>query len=113
MKRKKTIRICSREWDFVRMHGKKMDGLLNGSFSYDPTGGIIEIDTGRRCNREILRTTIHEILESILTVDSCRWAESPDRIMFCFDHNYLNGLDARILDALISCGMVDPEKRVI
>lgn len=111
MKRKKTIRICSREWNLEA----KTEKVGTGSFCIDHGKGssYIRVATKDRANMDILQTLIHEIIESILTSDGRRWAESHSNAVFCFTHDYLSEFDAKILDAMISCGMIDPEKKII
>ena len=111
MKRKRTIRICSSEWKFEA----KTEKVGTGSFCLDHGSGPsrIRIGTKGRTKRDILETVLHEVMESILVVDGKRWAESHTNAIFCFNHWYLQEFDAKVLDALISIGMVDPNKKVI
>ncbi len=108
-KPKRTIRISSHEWEFARRDSK----VANGSFSFDGFGGRIFINTTNRSNRDILESILHEIVEGIITLDGRRWCEDKGHVLFAFDHDYLGELDGKILDAMISIGMVDPKKKVV
>jgi hypothetical protein len=113
--KQKTIMINSRGWT-LRSHKIGWSKFC----TYDKNGnGLISICVGRdgakRSNRRKLEALIHEILEAILTDDFRRWSDNADasRCIFCFDHDYLNELESKLLTALVSCGMVDPNKKVI
>jgi hypothetical protein len=111
VKRKRTIRICSQEWKLqkdCRKHG-------GGSFVTDGGRGtgVMVIGTKGQDNQYILKVMIHEILESILTVQGRRWAESSTSAVFVFSHNQMEDICWSILDAMTSCGMVDPKKKII
>ena len=69
MKRKRTIRICSREWKLVVNH--EGDGA---SFkTYCKNGdGLIAIGTKGQTNRTILELLTHEVMEGILSHDCMR-----------------------------------------
>lgn len=115
-RRKRTIRICSREWDLRT--GRDSGGAHFSTYDKDGLGRIT-VGTRGQDNRYILEMIMHEVVEGILSYDHRRWSEKPNgdgtdgRILFCFDHTYLDEFCPKLLDALTSCGMVDPRKKVI
>ena len=104
---KKTIRICSKEWD-LKTNPKGTGAEFN---TYYPNGrGSITIGTKWKSKQFQLSLLLHEILEAILTVDQKRFNHRVDtereNYVFVFDHNYMENLPTKILDALISCGVI-------
>lgn len=112
MTKRKTIRICSREWTLRA--NKDKGGASFVTYGSSGAGHII-VGTKGQCRRHIIESLTHEIIEGILTQDYRRWKETMDngRILFCFDHNYLDGFAEKIVDAFVSCGLIDPGKKVI
>jgi hypothetical protein len=50
-------------------------------------------------------TIIHEILESIFIVDNKQLRDGYRKSVFHFNHDYLDNLSAKILDAMYSSGI--------
>ena len=100
---KKKIRICSEEWDLKT--DKKMAG---GLASMHPENINSHIIIGYNNPSKYYRAgvLIHEILESILMLDNKRWemvtGDNVTQYQFMFDHDYLDTLPSKILDALLS-----------
>ena len=72
--------------------------------------GYMEIGTKWKTEQHRLDVLFHEILEAILVVDNKRFenernADETDK-MFIFDHDYLEALPYKIIDALVSCGEI-------
>ena len=111
--KRKTIRICSREWTLRANRGGLVGGRLT---TYGRSGaGEIVIGTKGQCRRYIIEVLAHEAMEGILIHDNRRWKEGSgnERILFCFDHNYLDKFAEKLVDAFVSCGLIDPNKKVI
>lgn len=111
--KRKTIRICSREWT-LRADKKERGGASFNTYGKSGAGNIV-IGTKGQCRRHTIEALTHEVMEGILTHDYRRWKATPDneRILFCFDHDYLDGFAEKLVDALVSCGLIDPNKKVI
>jgi len=111
--KRKTIRICSREWT-LRADKKEAGGAHLSTYGRSGAGEIT-VGTKGQCRRSIIEALIHEVIEGILTHDNRRWKEGPDseKILFCFDHEYLDYFSQKVTDALISCGLIDPRKKVV
>lgn len=111
--KRKTIRICSREWT-LRANKKKSGGAIFNTYGKSGAGNII-VGTKGQCRRHIIESLTHEIMEGILTHDYYRWKDTHNngRILFCFDHDYLDGFAEKLVDAFVSCGLIDPKKKVV
>ena len=111
--KRKTIRICSREWT-LRADKKTKGGARFSAYGQSGSGYIV-IGTKGQGRRSIIEVLTHEVIEGILTQDHRRWKESSgnEKMLFCFDHNYLDGFAEKVVDALVSCGLVDPKKKVV
>ena len=109
----KTIRICSREWT-LRADKKMAGGANFKTFAKNGAGRMV-LGTKGQCRRAVIELLTHEVLEGILTHDNRRWKESREneKILFCFNHDYLDGLAEKVVDAFVSCGLIDPNKKVI
>jgi len=104
---KKTIRICSREWD-LKLDPKMTGGEFN---TYYPDGkGTITIGTKWKKPEFRHQVLLHEILEAVLVVDVKRYKVEKNNeetsYLFVFDHEYLEDLAIKLLDALLSCGLI-------
>lgn len=110
----KKVRICSREWILESDPRRKNGGAEFNTYGKDGLGHI-KIGTFRQNKRYILEVIMHEVIESILSYDEKRWKESKDngKILFSFDHNYLEGFCPKLIDALVSCGVIDPNKKIL
>jgi hypothetical protein len=101
------LKICSREY---RLRFKKSVGgahfYCNGPNSYG--NGLIEV--GDYPDLPFIGgIIIHEALEAILYEDGKRLCPPVNdgdhsRYVFLFDHDYLDGLQNKILDALLTSG---------
>ena len=109
---RKTIRICSKEWD-LQTDPKGTGGIFE---TYKNTGkGCITIGSKWKEKQFRYSILIHEVLEAILTTDGKRFGRrlyrGDDAYMFVFDHDYLEILPDKILDALVSCGVIKLKKK--
>ncbi|MBE3137680.1 MAG: hypothetical protein IMZ43_09885 [Thermoplasmata archaeon] len=111
--KRKTIRICSREWT-LRADKRERGGARLQTFGLNGAGNIT-IGTRGQCRRSIIEGLAHEVVEGILTHDGQRWKEGSgnEKILFCFDHNYLDKFSEKLIDAFVSCGLIDPNKKVV
>ena len=111
--KRKTIRICSREWT-LRANKKERGGACLNTYGISGAGNIT-IGTKGQCRRSIIEGLAHEVTEGILTHDNQRWKESSgnEKILFCFDHDYLDRFSEKLVDAFVSCGLIDPNKKVV
>lgn len=111
---KKTIRICSREWDLK--FDPKHTGASFHTYGKPSSGkGVIILGTKWKEKGFKWSILIHEILEAILTTDGKRFerARYQDDMdyRFIFNHDYLEELPFKILDALESCGVINLKKK--
>ncbi len=103
---KDTVRIGSR---ILELMGTKK--LPAGSGAGDLWGkhgkGILRISVVNFTDpMELFDTTFHEILEVILLYDKVRYCDRNGKPMFVFDHDYFNTISSKLIDALVSCGML-------
>ena len=113
MAKTKTIKICSQE---CILSDKPPRGGYSGEFIQDVTKGdsCILLNTKGRSNQTILRMILHEVIEGIALLDGVTYRDSDSRAVFLFDHKYLEEqFCAKLLDALVSCGMVNLKKKII
>lgn len=104
------IMINSREWNLVGVN-KECGGWFRCS---DESGvGYIRIGVKKATRRAILEVLVHEIIEGILADDGIRWKESNEKMLFAFDHNYLENFGPKVVEALVSCGAMDPNIKVL
>ena len=92
-----------------------MDGGANFSTCTKNGAGCIVIGTKGQCRRAAIEMLTHEVMEGILTHDNRRWKEGREneKTLFCFNHNYLDGFAEKLVDAFVSCGLIDPNKKVV
>ena len=108
----KTVRICSEEWDL-----RSNKNLAGGEASMHPENDNSHLVVGLNNPSKHYRASVlmHEIIESILMLDNKRWdmaigTEGQTDYLFIFDHDYLDTLPTKILDALISSGVFSIKK---
>lgn len=111
------MKICSREYSLRFRKG--VDGAC--FYSNGPkTGGDGVIEIGDYKDVTFVGgVLIHEILEAILYEDCKRYkppvcGDDHSRYLFCFDHDYLDGLQNKLLEALLTSGffkLVDVRKK--
>jgi hypothetical protein len=108
----KTIRICSDEWD-LRVDKNLEGGLVN--MNPDNENSYMTIGFANPSKYYRASVLIHEVLESILMYDGKRWeniiGDNRTVYLFSFDHDYLDQLGPKVLDALLSSGALKLDKR--
>ena len=107
------IRICGRSFALISDR-QQPDG--GGSFHLCERGGrgAMRIHTGpMKDPGEIWCTLIHETIEAITTEDKKRYEprSEDDKRLFVFDHDYLDTMCYKLVDALASCGAIKIPKR--
>jgi hypothetical protein len=102
------MKICGRDYKLTFRKSQKGAAFWCNGRKSESRGEIcIGNYKDLRGTAEIL---CHEIFESIMVEDGKRlcptgYEESNARYIFHFDHDYLDGLSPKIVDALISSGM--------
>ena len=116
MENKRTIKICSRDWDFI-LDSKRSGGEFNTYNENDNGKGYIVLGTKFKDDNFKFRLLLHEIMEAILVVDTKRFTNRMSSIekenhLFVFDHEYMDteNLCAKITDALLSCNAIKINK---
>lgn len=111
------MKICSRE--YALRFRKGVEGACFYSNGPKTDGdGVIEIGDYKDVTF-VGGVLIHEILEAILYEDCKRFkppvvGDDHSRYLFCFDHDYLDGLQNKLLDAMLTSGffrLVDGRKK--
>jgi len=103
----KTIKICGREYN-LKSESKHSGGAFN---TYGNTGrGSIVVGSKFVDNIYRFKVLLHEVIETILTQDKQRWErnayDGDDNFLFVFNHDYLETLPDKIIDALLSCNAI-------
>jgi hypothetical protein len=102
------MKICGRDYKLTFRKGQKGASFFCNGRKSEGRGEIsIGLYKDLRGRAEIL---CHEIIEAILVEDGKRlcqtgFEESNKSYRFHFDHDYLDGLSPKILDALLTSGM--------
>ena len=111
------MKICSRE--YALRFRKGVDGACFYSNGRNTDGnGVIEIGDYKDLSF-VGGVLTHETLEAILYEDCKRYkppvaGDDHSRYLFCFDHDYLDGLQNKLLEALLTSGffkLVDVRKK--
>jgi hypothetical protein len=116
MKNKRTIKICSNEYDLIFskiLTGGRFSTL--GTETKDTGRGQLVVGTKFPDIRYRASVLIHEILEAILAVDckrSSHQQNGEERHIFVFDHDYMDTLGEKVLDAMLTseCFIIDKNK---
>lgn len=112
------VKICSREYALRFRKGNS--GACFYSNGPDTNGnGVIEIGDYKDLEF-VCGIIIHELVEAILYEDGRRYCPpvvegDHSRYLFCFDHDYLDGFQNKVLDALLTSGffrLVDRRPKV-
>ncbi len=104
--------ISSKEWDLVEQKNREGAWFCHCDRKNGGRRTVVlgTKDKDARYHAEIL---IHEVIEIMLSQDGKRyvgdWVRSRDhsRYFFSFDHDYLDGVGATLLTALLTSGMFE------
>ncbi len=103
---KDTVRIGSRILELMgtkRLPAGAGEGNLWGKHGK----GILRVSVVNFTDpMELFDTTLHEILEVIFLNDKVRYCDRHGEPMFVFSHDYFNTVSSKLIDALVSCGML-------
>lgn len=101
------MKICSREYA-LKFRKDMAGGCFYSNGPNSEGDGVIEIGEYRDLGF-VCEVVLHEALEAILWEDGRRLCPpcadgDHSRYVFLFDHDYLDGLPAKLIDALLTSG---------